>query len=121
MSAGSGAEDQNSCMYSVTSNLLLSLNGPSSLFYLINWTVRRKKIFVGFVGDLCFHAYFRLPAPLLCANTTFLLVLLSLILSFLQNNRDDENQDIDDEDGGCDCSSETKGGFGRLLFKTCLS
>ena len=39
MSAGSGAEDQHLCMYSVTSNLLLSLNEPSSLFYLINWTV----------------------------------------------------------------------------------
>ena len=43
MSAGSGAEDQNSCMYSVTSNLLLSLNEPSSLFYLINWTVRKRR------------------------------------------------------------------------------
>ena len=43
MSAGSGAEDQHLCMYSVTSNLLLSLNEPSSLFYLINWTVWRRK------------------------------------------------------------------------------
>ena len=43
MSAGSGAEDQHLCMYSVTSNLLLSLNEPSSLFYLINWTVRKEE------------------------------------------------------------------------------